>query len=539
MTGVAVSSPKILILSGDGASALAAAVLPGYECFDWDSPPPVSACEDRDIQIWGTTPAATAKLAGRYVKASRSVCIVELRDNEQNSDFSSVLQERMTADAVIDFMQARRREILKPVPKNKTNGQHAAVVSNGLGSALSVWQDLGLQLNGSNFPYPTLANFSTIVQKHPDFSGKIWYDEFRGKIYTNIDGRNEEWSDDHDRNVTVWLQQSLKLDKATPKLVQQAVLHAASCNRFNSVTRFLDGLTWDGTPRRFDWLIDYLGCPATEHVRAAGSNWLLSMIARAYDPGSKVDHIPVLEGRSSIGKAKALRILGGEWYVSTATDFGSFKFTETIQGAWLVEIPDMSGFERGEYNRIIAYTTIENDRYRTPWDRHASDHPRRCVFVATSENADYLRSTVGKRRFWPIPCGEELELEAFAAVRDQLLAEAVHYYKAGHAWHEMPDSTTEEQLERIEEDTWEHRVMLYVTGQIRDNFGGFVQPILTSASILEQAIGVALKDQHDGMKRKVKNVLIKNGWAQYIGKIDGNSLRMWRKHRTELSETEV
>ena len=64
------------------------------------------------------------------------------------------------------------------------------------------------------------------------------------------------------------------------------------------------------------------------------------------------------------------------------------------------------------------------------------EHPRQCVFCGTTNEALFLKGDTGNRRFWVIPVVAELRKyrdwsEAIRRDRDQLWAEAVHYYKQG------------------------------------------------------------------------------------------------------------
>jgi putative DNA primase/helicase len=140
------------------------------------------------------------------------------------------------------------------------------------------------------------------------------------------------------------------------------------------------------------------------------------------------------------GKSKFLEVLGGEWYGSLTRAIGDPDFLQEIQGLWLVEIPDMTGFGRREHSVILATITIRVDRYRPSYGRRAENRPRACVLVATSETDDYLSDTRGRRRFWPLRCNH-IDLDVLASQRPQIFAEAVARYKAGASWHEMPEET--------------------------------------------------------------------------------------------------
>ena len=178
------------------------------------------------------------------------------------------------------------------------------------------------------------------------------------------------------------------------------------------------------------------------------------------------------------------------------------KFIEQIQGKLLVEIPDMSGFEKGLHMKIIGDLAKCVDPYRVPWDKYSSDHPRRSVFAGTSENSNYLAVPDGRRRYWPIVCGE-INTDLVAQYRDQLFAEAFVKYSQGATWHEMPESTKQEQLDRVDDDVWTERVQNYLVPTVKYNSG----ELLTACE-------VRIENQTDGLKRRITKIMTKLDWEQ-------------------------
>jgi RNA polymerase sigma factor (sigma-70 family) len=80
------------------------------------------------------------------------------------------------------------------------------------------------------------------------------------------------------------------------------------------------------------------------------------------------------------------------------------------------------------------------DVYRPPYARRSIAVPRQTVFIATTNEAEYLRDATGNRRFWPVRCGR-IDFDAVSRDRDQLWAEAVHFWQAGEAWHLTAEET--------------------------------------------------------------------------------------------------
>ena len=392
------------------------------------------------------------------------------------------------------------------------------------GASLAViYEALALEKKPNGEPHVNIANASQVLKNHPDLAGKIWFDSFRQRIFHTLKGAEKEWSDQDDLSLTIWMQQQVGLHKMPVQTIAQSVIaHAANHSR-NSVLEYLGGLEWDQMSRLDHWLGDYLGVEKTPYSMAIAKNWLLSMVARAYAPGCKVDHMPVLEGSMGKGKTSFLELLGGQWYSAATESFGSREFLQQIIGCWLMEMPDLANFNRREHGHIIATITIRTDRFRPPYGRHVIDHARTCVFAATSENDDYLSDSRGIRRFWPLRT-KHLDLEAFAQSRDQLFAEAVtEFHKAGATWYIVPEADTiKEQADRRDDDPWRERVLGYVDRLAET----------TAAEVLMHAIEMNLKDATQVEKRRITAILRDAGWINVVAKRNGQTLRIWERPRS-------
>lgn len=108
-----------------------------------------------------------------------------------------------------------------------------------------------------------------------------------------------------------------------PSVVEQAVLMAASDERYNPLREWLETLVWDGTERLPFWMIDGLDAEDTEYVRRVSVYFLISMVARVFEPGCQMDYMLVLQGLQGMGKTSLLQMLAGQWFGS-----GSFKVGE-------------------------------------------------------------------------------------------------------------------------------------------------------------------------------------------------------------------
>ena len=428
-----------------------------------------------------------------------------------------------------DVLRQTRHGPDAPKPKRHTRSKPLAATPGATirpdgtieetGSSYVQWQSLGLDCNGNGQPFPSLGNTAIVIARHPDLTGKIWLDTFRKQIWHSLQDEPAPFLDADALRLTAWVNQHLRLSKIGVRAVQAAVELVAANNPRNSVTEYLESLTWDGTPRLDHWLSDCLGVEKTAFTMAVARNWLVSMVARAYRPGCQVDHMPVLEGLSGAGKSSALAILGGPWYKAAPQAFGSKEFLEAIQGAWLTEIPDMVGFGRREHSQIISAITTRSDVYRASYGRIAEEHPRTTIFAATSETDEYLDDTRGKRRYWPLRC-QEISLGTLTATRDQLFAEATAAFKAGSKWHEVPiDEAELEQSMRHIADVWESTVADFVGGRTS----------VTVAEVVTTALALDASRQDRQSQMRVSRILKTLGFSCVVERQGGRILRVYRR----------
>lgn len=331
------------------------------------------------------------------------------------------------------------------------------------------WREWCLYISPGGGPPPgTLENAVAILENDPEQKGRMWKDAFLQRILTGDPPR--EWGDVDDIALVLYIQRVAGLPKIGKEIVSQAVVNVAHTNERNCVTDWMDSLVHDGTPRLDLFLSDCLGAEDSEYSRAASRNFWLSMVARAYHPGCKVDNMLVLEGAQGVGKSTALQIIGGDWFAEQHESATNPKaFAEILQGKLLVEISEMDSFNRSEVNRVKQTVTCVSDRFRASYGRYAQDHPRTCIFVGTTNRDDWNRDETGARRFWPITCGD-INLEAIRENRDQLFAEAIARAKSGEPHWLMPaEHTQREQDARYQSDPWEETVRSYcdVVGQVK------------------------------------------------------------------------
>lgn len=382
------------------------------------------------------------------------------------------------------------------------------------------WLDMGLQLNGNGAPLMNLANAVTVLEKHPALQGHIWYDEFRVRMFTDWAGELRQWADSDDSQLALWLQRAIGLSKISSGIAHEAAVLVAKANTRNECRQWMESLKWDGQERLPQLMATGFGAEASEYAARVGECWVMSMVARVFKPGCKVDYMPVFEGSQGIGKSTALRVLGSPWFTECHESVLTKDFYGVLQGALIVEISEMHCFGKAEVERIKGVITCQSDRYRAPYGRNTEDHPRQSVFAGTTNRYDWNKDETGARRFWPIRC-LDVRLGWLEDNRDQLFAEAVTKFQEGLDWWGVPaDAAAAEQEARRAADSWEDTIRDWLSGQMTYD--------MTIAQVLSGALRLEPSKQDRVSQMRAASALRILGWESQVIRQGGRVHRVWR-----------
>jgi len=270
--------------------------------------------------------------------------------------------------------------------------------------------------------------------------GRIWYDDFHKRCYADWNGTHDgsmqpamALDDSLADSITTWLHESDKrLIKMTEMQVQRLIQHVAHFDVRNEPRDWLLQQQWDGEQRLTSLFHRGFGAMNTRFNREAGRCWMISMVARIMEAGSKVDTMPVLIGGQGKMKSSALEVLGGSWYRAASSGVDAKDFLQELHGALVFEIQELHSIISSKHGsaKIKAVLSTRIDHFRVPFGRLAADHKRTAVFAGTTNNRDWHNDDTGGRRFWPVHVGR-IDLDWLREHRGQLFAEALHYYN-GH-----------------------------------------------------------------------------------------------------------
>jgi predicted P-loop ATPase len=393
------------------------------------------------------------------------------------------------------------------------------------------WTD-ELKLDKKGGVQPILSNLILFLRHHPEWNGVLAFDGFAQRVVIRKrppwreEAPDAPWTDHHESLTRVWFQQ--QDINAGLGDVGRAVQAAARGNLFHPVRDHLDGLAWDGTQRLNTWLTTYFHAKDSEYVHIIGPRYLISAVARVYEPGCKVDHVLVLEGPQGKQKSEALRTLAKDWFTDRLSHVASKDAAQEIAGVWLVEIAEMDALTKASASAMKAFLTRRFDRFRPPWARHLINLLRQCVFAGSINPppGGYLKDPTGARRFWPVTCIGMIDRGGIERDRDQLWAEAVARYKGGAKWWlETPELETlaeAQQAARFKTDLWSRPIKEWIGGRNDVSIG----EVLQGALRIEPG-----DDQEHSAEIKVVSILKSMGFKRYYARRGSKRQKRYRQQQ--------
>ena len=357
-------------------------------------------------------------------------------------------------------------------------------------------------------------NINLIMQNDQILKGAFSKNQFDNRRYVNktlpwrkLEGNEPEPMRDLDycgvRNYiecVYGITSSLKIDDSMSIEIER--------NGFHPIRKYLTDLKWDGTKRVDTLLIDYFGAEDSLYTRSAIRKALCAAVARVFVPGTKYDMVLILVGPQGTYKSTFIKKLGGKWFSDTFTTMQGKEAYEQLQGAWIIEMAELSALKRSEAESIKQFISKCDDTFRPAYGRTVEVYKRQCVFFGTTNDTDFLKDPTGNRRFNPVDIHPELATKSVPNDLDeyevgQIWAEAYQMWKAGEKlYFDLQESTLakaeqtrhstcderygviDDYLERLLPEDWESK-------DLYDRRKWLEDPLAKAGSVLRDCVCIA------------------------------------------------
>ena len=303
--------------------------------------------------------------------------------------------------------------------------------------------------------------------------------------------------------------------------------------KFHPIVDYIKSLTWDGIPRIDTLLIDYFGSEDNDYTRAAIRKMLCAAVARVFEPGVKFDLVLILVGEQGTYKSTFVKALGMDWFSDTFTTVQGKESFEQIQGAWIIEIAELSGLKKAEVETIKHYIAKREDSFRPAYGRVVETYKRQCVFFGTTNSKDFLKDPTGNRRFMPVDVHKE---RATKSVIDdltpeeiaQIWAEAYQLYLNNEPLYLIDNESTLAKVEQAKHAESDER-----RGIIEDYLDKLYPDNWDKLDIYERRAWLDSPTPAKGSHQK-KYVCVAEIWSECLGK---DKADMSRYNTREINET--
>lgn len=362
---------------------------------------------------------ATDPCGGRLVNAADLVRLHKFGHMDANAALDTPVNKLPSYKAFLEFANNDKQVATLVIKERYAAGQQefaglttrGATQANNAGGAATdsgdpdAWM-VDLKTTQTGAIKPTIDNIRIILDGDPLLKGKFALNKFAGRgeilgpLPWDAEGKRRLWSDT-DNNGLYWYMEK-RYDITKRGNIDAALDLHANTHAFNEVQDYLNSLAWDGVPRLDTLFIDCLGAEDNEYNRVVCRKIFTAAVARAMNPGCKFDCMLILCGNQGWGKSTLINKMARGWLNDSIRTFEGKEASELLQGVWLVEVAELDAFRRTDVARIKQFLSLQVDRYRAAYGRHAKEQPRSCVFFGSCNQMDFLQDTTGNRRFWPV-----------------------------------------------------------------------------------------------------------------------------------------
>lgn len=276
----------------------------------------------------------------------------------------------------------------------------------------------------------------------------------------------------------------------------------AQSNAYHPIVDHLKKNPWDGEYRLREF-IKTLKTTNEEFTRELVTAWMVCAIAAAHSrDGFTNSGVLVLQGGQGIGKTTWIRRL--DPIGCRAVKDGAFlnptekDSVSQLASYWIAELGEIECiFNKQEIGRLKSFITMDSDFIRLPFARRSSNIPRRTVYAATVNEANYLVDETGNRRWWTIPVTGIDYKHSFDMT--QVWAEVYDMWKNGY-----PTYLTAELQAGLNEANKEFEKIDDVKERLLAHYD-WDDTRLESKTAFEIAQAIGIKDPHVGHLRRVSN----------------------------------
>ena len=384
------------------------------------------------------------------------------------------------------------------------------------------WESLGITLNDNMKPIVDELTILNILRNHDQYKGKVKFDEFHQRILIN----GEKITNKDRRDVHKFILGTIRLRKTPEKFVHTGLNMYAEENMGNILQETIQSYQYNNEHILEDFFFLIYGATddgneeKRKYIRAIGKNFWIMLVARIFDPGCKADYMLILRGPQGIGKSMSLQeIAGREYYMKTQKNLNdSTETAMSLVGKTIFEMGELASMKKANIETIKNFLDVGADDFRPKYEKEQEQKRRTCIVVGTTNDNIILKDQTGNRRFWIIDV-TKVNMDLLKKMIPRLYAEALHRFKAGESWWNVPSyaEVIQEASRAVDPKAELIRGYLQIQKNLYDKgdrriINDSIQrddklEFVTIGEIITGALKIREGDQHRGHSRKVGELL--------------------------------
>lgn len=417
---------------------------------------------------------ATDPCGGRLCNAWDLVRIHRYGQADDRTKEGTKAQDLPSFKAMADLV-SEDGQVKRILGEARLAGAQEAFKDERADTDTGAWLEV-MEVDRSGKYVSTINNIVLILENDPMLKGCFAYNDFTNRevMLRDLPWRKRNPKRDHlidadDSSLRHYLEYSY--DISGLQKIHDGLAVVLRKNIFHPVKEYLEEVVWDGEERVEHLFIEYLGAEDSAYIRAITRKTLVAAVARIFEPGIKFDSLPVFAGDEGSGKSTLVAKLGMQWYSDSFMGVQGVLAMEQLQGVWIMEIAELTGFKKAEEEAIKHFISKQVDEFRVAYGRRKDTFARQGIFIGSTNMLDFLKSYYGNRRFWPVVINmkqatRNIFKEFDRKIVDQVWAEAYLIYLAGEDLY--LDKATEVLAKEVQVEHMEYDMRVGMVGNYLD-----------------------------------------------------------------------
>lgn len=348
--------------------------------------------------------------------------------------------------------QARQAGMTRPISSHRSPKlEIVKTPSSEISDGESVdWSSLSVDKNGKIIN--SWTNIQEVIKSYP-----IGHDRF---LDMPMIQENGQWRRFEDTDYVKFALDMEEIGFKTPSInmIKDVVRSVMASKSFDSAIDWLESLVWDGKDRCTRLFSTYFGVEPSPYEQAVSEYFVTAMAGRVLHPGVQADMVPVLVGGQGIGKTSGVKALAPMEDTFAEIDLSGRKdadLARQLRGKLIGELGELRGLKTKDSEWIKAWITRTHEEWTPKFVEHSKNMARRCVFIGTTNEDEFLIDVTGNRRWLPLTINSSCNPLLIKKDIDQIWAQAAVMFKKNFIMWEVAAALSEVvQSEHTQHDDW-------------------------------------------------------------------------------------